>query len=59
MTKTSVSKCRKCGKNAHEISGYLKRMNLGEIPSIWECAPSCGAKLSDDDKLLAAIEGDE
>lgn len=36
-------KCRKCGKNADEIREvtYLKRINKGELPSIWECAENC------------------
>lgn len=59
MTKCSDLKCRICGKTAHEIGGYLERMNKGEIPSIWECRPSCDADLPDDLALKMAIEGED
>jgi len=51
--------CRKCGKNANETGGYLKRINpLGEI-GIWECYPSCDAEVSFETKVLLALEIDD
>jgi hypothetical protein len=47
--------CRKCGKSALEIGGYLKRVNKKGVAGIWECFPSCDAKLSPDERLLSAI----
>lgn len=51
------ARCRICGKTALEIGGYLHRVNELGVVGIWECRPSCSAKLSDDDRLIAAIEG--
>jgi hypothetical protein len=59
MATTSDLKCRICGKCAHEIGGFLHRLNKGEIPSIWECRPTCDADLPDDTALIMAIEGDD
>ena len=51
-------KCRLCGKGVFETGGYLGRVNaLGEI-GIWECRPTCGADLTQETKLLLAIEGE-
>ena len=57
MTTTSDLKCKWCGKAAHEIGGYLERLNKGELPSIWECRPRCDADLPDDIAIMMAIEG--
>lgn len=51
-------KCRKCGRTAHEIGGYLKRVNEKGVPGVWECRPSCDASMPPDDKLMAAIDGE-
>jgi len=51
-------KCRLCGKPAHEIKGWLARVNEKGVDGIWECRPSCDANLTQDEALLAAIEGD-
>lgn len=56
MAKCSDLKCRHCGKSADEIGGYLSRVNKGELPSIWECAPNCAADLPQDTRLLLALE---
>lgn len=56
-TPTPTMHCRLCGKTAHEIKGYLHRVNEKGVTGIWECRPSCDAALSPDDRLLAAIEG--
>ena len=52
-------KCRLCGKGATEICGYLKRMNEIGVEGVWECRPSCGTDLSDEDRVIAAIEDDQ
>lgn len=49
--------CRKCGKNALEIGGYLRRVNEKGVPGIWECAPSCDTQLTNEQAIIAAIEG--
>lgn len=49
--------CRKCGKGVHEVGGYLERVNEKGVPGIWECRPSCEAKLSNEDAIMAAIKG--
>ena len=51
--------CRKCGKNELEIQGFLKRMNQTGVDGIWECRPACGAEMSPDDAVVAAIMDDE
>jgi len=52
-------RCRLCGKTAREIDGYLERVNEKGIPGVWECRPSCDAQLSPDDRIIAAIEGED
>lgn len=52
-------KCRLCGKGPNEIRGYLKRMNELGVDGIWECRPSCDADLSQEERIVAAIEDDE
>lgn len=49
--------CRKCGKHVTEIRGYLTRVNAKGVPGIWECRPSCDSTLSQDEALIALIEG--
>lgn len=57
--KTSEIRCRKCGRSANQIGGYLHRVNeKGVVPAIWECAPSCDAKLTKEQAILEAIKGD-
>jgi len=50
--------CRLCGKDVFQISCHLERVNPGEVPSAWECRPSCGARQFPDDALMGAITGD-
>lgn len=50
--------CRLCGKSAQEIQVWLERVNEVGIPGIWECRPSCEARLTQDERLLGAITGD-
>ena len=49
--------CRLCKKTVHEIRGYLHRVNEKGVQGIWECRPSCNANLTQDEALLAALEG--
>jgi len=57
----STPKCRKCGSDPDHISvrgAWLERMNKGQTPSIWGCAPSCEHHHGDEiDALMGAIEG--
>lgn len=54
-----MAKCRKCGRSQDECGGYLRRVNpVGELPALWECWPTCGAEIPQEEALLAAIEGD-
>jgi hypothetical protein len=55
--KMSDIKCRHCGKDASQINGFLNRVNKGELPSIWECAPSCNSDLPKDVVIEMAITG--
>ena len=51
--------CRKCGKTALEIGGYLARVNEKGVAGIWECRPVCGADLPQDTKLMLARTGED
>ncbi len=55
----SSMNCRLCGKAAHEIGGYLHRVNEKGVEGIWECRPSCDVKMIDDERVMAAIEGSD
>lgn len=55
---TTENTCRLCGKDVFQISCHLERVNPGEVPSVWECRPSCGARQFPDDALMGAITGD-
>lgn len=44
--KASEIKCRKCGRNALEIRGYLQRVSPKGGPMIVECWPSCDSRLT-------------
>lgn len=50
-------KCRKCGKGIADIQGWLERVNEKGVPGIWECRPTCGSVLSNEDRIIGAIEG--
>lgn len=53
--KVSELKCAKCGKNAFQASGYLKK-----VDGQWECRPSCDApKMTDAAAVIAAISEDQ
>lgn len=58
MSKASDLKCRKCGKSSAEIKGWLTLVNAKGIPGIWECRPSCDAKLTDEQAVIGAIFGE-
>src|SRR5690349_12045534 len=50
--------CRRCGVKGHEAKGVvLQRVNEKGVEGIWECRPICGAQMSGEDVLVAAIEG--
>ena len=50
--------CRLCGVKGHEAKGVvLQRVNEKGIEGIWECRPICGAQMSSDDAVVAAIDG--
>lgn len=50
--------CRKCGKHVTEVKGVLSRVNpKGEVPAVWECRPSCDAEMSQEEAVIAAVEG--
>ena len=57
LDRNGSARCRLCGKTVLEIGGYLHRVNETGVTGIWECRPSCSAQMTDDDRLLAAIEG--
>jgi hypothetical protein len=50
--------CRKCGKNQHEIKGWLERVNELGVNGIFECRPSCEANLSPDERVVGAIDSE-
>lgn len=52
-------KCRLCGKSALQIGGYLERVNEKGVEGIWECRPICGVYLEPDERIIAAIEGED
>lgn len=49
-------KCRLCGKDANHIKGYLKLVSPKEQPSVWECRPSCDSQMTDNERVVLAIE---
>jgi hypothetical protein len=49
--------CRLCGVSAQECGGWLERVNELGVDGIWECRPSCASWLSEESKILGAIEG--
>ena len=56
--------CRKCGDDAFDASNrgaYLRRVNEFGVDGIWECAPGCHFKFSDDPDaaLLGALEDNQ
>lgn len=53
----NAPRCRKCGKGVFETGGYLHRVNEKGVAGVWECRPSCDAKLTNSEAVLAAIEG--
>lgn len=54
----TVIQCRLCGVKGHEARGVvLQRVNEKGVEGIWECRPICGAQMSSDDALIAAVEG--
>lgn len=50
-------KCRRCGKGPNEVRAVLQRVNSKGVEGIWECRPICGAQMSDEDAVDAAIKG--
>ncbi len=51
--------CIKCGKSIFEVGGFLTRANDKGGNGIWECSPSCDAELTQEQAVLAAVEGPE
>jgi hypothetical protein len=51
-------RCRNCKRNAFEIQGYLHRINVGVLPGVYECRPYCNTNLTQEEALVAAIEGE-
>lgn len=50
--------CRLCGVKGHEAKGViLQRVNEKGVEGIWECRPICGAQMSPNDTVVAAIDG--
>lgn len=52
-------KCRKCGKGANEIGGYLTRVNEKGVDGVWECRPFCKSQLDQEEKLVLAVIEEE
>lgn len=50
-------RCRLCGRGIDEAS-WLTRVNETGQPGVWECRPTCGIQVPQEDALLAAIEDD-
>lgn len=49
--------CRLCGKDSWQTGGWLERMNVGELPSVWECRPACDTpQMAGDERILRALE---
>lgn len=44
--------CRRCGC----AGAYMERVNEKGLPGIFECRPVCGAPLSDEESLIAAVD---
>jgi hypothetical protein len=53
-----MAKCRICNKGQHECGGWLQRVNEMGVEGVYECRPACGVELSQDDRLLGALEDD-
>lgn len=50
-------KCRKCGATPNDPPYRLDRVNEKGVPGIWECRPACGAKQTQEEALIGAING--
>lgn len=49
--------CRKCGKDALQVGGWLQRMNPTGEMGIFECRPSCdAAPMTPIERVIGAIE---
>lgn len=57
--KASEIKCRKCGRNALEIQGYLQRVSPKGGPMIVECRPDCDSRLTPEQAVIEAITGEQ
>ena len=51
-------RCHLCGANPATESVCLKRVNGLGVVGIWECNPTCGAQLSEEESILLAIQGE-
>ena len=51
-----MSSCRKCGATPPMDKVCLIRVNELGVDGIWECRPTCGPRLSCEERLLLAIE---
>jgi hypothetical protein len=51
-----MASCRICGATPQNCTGWLERQNEKGVEGVWECRPACGVQLSEDDKVLGAID---
>lgn len=49
--------CRLCKRTPTQVQGVLHRVNEKGVIGIWECRPICGAEMSQDDAVIAAVTG--
>ena len=57
--KLSDITCRKCGRNASQIKGWLQRVNPKGEPMVAECRPACYPLITNEQAVLGAISGDD
>jgi len=55
ISKDKKARCHRCGKDSYQCGGWLHRINKKGIFGIWECQPSCDAKLLKEERLFAAL----
>lgn len=53
-----MAQCNLCGRGPFDIQGYLSRVNPPGEEAIWQCRPFCGARLTSEDAIIAAIDGE-
>lgn len=51
--------CRKCGRDASQIKGWLQRVNPKGEPMVAECRPACyPLMITNEQAVIGAISGD-